>query len=617
MMYKPVLKVLPLLILAGLSACSDSDDDPVTTETEAALSLRILHINDHHSHIEPESATLVLGGSETDVEIGGFPRVTAKIRELEAEGGNILKLHAGDAITGTLYYTLFEGEVDAAVMNDVCFDAFVVGNHEFDRGDEGLKQFLDFLSDGSCNTPVLGANVVPEVGTPLAPSSNTDYIKPYTITEYDGEQVGIIGIEIAQKTQNSSNPLDSTVFLDEATTAQQYIEELEADGINKIILLTHNQYERDIAMAGVLSGVDIIVDGDSHTLLGEEFNNRGLSAAGPYPTMTTDADGKTVCIAQAWQYSNVVGELSVDFDENGDVLSCDGTPHLLLADTFYRDDANGDSVALSGDELTSVMADIEATDELSVVTPAASTQAIADQYAGQVEVLKTTVIGTATEDLCFERIPGQGRSEIAGCAELTNARGSDISNLVALAFKEQSLEADVAIQNGGGVRIDIPAGDITIGDAYTLLPFANTLYNLDMTGAEIKQVLEEALDYAFAEDGSTGAYPYASGLRWDVDMTQASGSRISNLEVKLKSDTTYSAIDETATYTVVTNSFTAGGKDGYLTFGDIEEDKRLDTYLDYAQSFVDYVERVGTISKLTVEDYSTQSFINADGVLQE
>ena len=616
-MLKTTLKTLPLMLFVGLSACSDSDDDAVDTGAEPALSLRILHINDHHSHIEPESATLILGGSETDVEIGGFPRVTAKIRELETQGGNILKLHAGDAVTGTLYYTLFEGEADAAVMNDVCFDAFVVGNHEFDRGDEGLKQFLDFLSDGSCNTPVLGANVIPEVGTPLAPTSSTDYIKPYTIKEFDGERVGIIGIEIAQKTQNSSNPLDSTVFLDEATTAQQTIEELQADGINKIILLTHNQYERDLAMAGVLSGVDVIVDGDSHTLLGEEFNNRGLTAAGPYPTVTTDADGKTVCVAQAWQYSNVVGELSVEFDSNGDVLSCDGTPHLLLADTFYRDDANGDAVELTGADLDAVVADIEATDALSMVTPAASTQALADQYAGEVETLKTTVIGTATEDLCFERIPGQGRSTIAGCTELTNARGSDISNIVALAFKEQSLEADIAIQNGGGVRTDIAAGDVTIGDAYTLLPFANTLYNLEMTGAEIKQVLEEALDYAFAEDGSSGAYPYASGLRWDVDMTQPSGSRISNLQVKLKSDTAYSPISETTTYTVVTNSFTAGGKDGYLTFGDIEEDKRLDTYLDYAQSFVDYVERVGTISKLPVEDYSTQSFINADGVLQE
>ncbi|MDO6459576.1 NAD nucleotidase [Granulosicoccaceae sp. 1_MG-2023] len=617
-MHRSALKTLPLILLAGLSACSDSDDsDTPVAQSNVDFSLRVLHINDHHSHIEPESATLLLGGTETDVSIGGFARVTAKIRELQAQGGNVLKLHAGDAITGTLYYTLFEGEADAALMNDVCFDAFVVGNHEFDRGDEGLKQFLDFLSDGSCNTPVLGANVIPEVGTPLAPVSETDYIKPYTIVEYDGHEVGIIGIEIAQKTSSSSNPLDSTLFLDEATTAQRYIDELEADGITRIVLLTHNQYERDLAMAGVLSGVDVIIDGDSHTLLGEEFNQRGLSAAGPYPTVTRDADGNTVCVAQAWQYSNVVGELSIDFDSDGTVSACEGTPHLLLADEFHRDDENGDSVELSGSELDAVLADIQATDELSVVTPASSSQAIADRFAGDVEVLKTTVIGTATEDLCFERIPGQGRSEIAGCQAQTNARGSDISNIVALAFKEQSLEADVAIQNGGGVRTDIAAGDITIGDAYTLLPFANTLYNLDMTGAEIKQVLEEAIDYAFAEDGSSGAYPYASGLRWDVDMTQPSGSRIRNLQVKLKTDTDYTAIDETATYTVVTNSFTAGGKDGYLTFGDIEEDKRLDTYLDYAQSFVDYVERVGSISKLATEDYSTQSFTNADGVLQQ
>ena len=78
-----------------------------------------------------------------------------------------------------IFFTLFKGEADAALMNEVCFDAFALGNHEFNEGDAGLAKFLDFLNAGECNTPVLAANVKPEVGvSALTPNSETDYIQP-------------------------------------------------------------------------------------------------------------------------------------------------------------------------------------------------------------------------------------------------------------------------------------------------------------------------------------------------------------------------------------------------------------------------------------------------------
>ena len=107
-MYHYRRMTLPALaVLALLNAgCSDDDDDNNSPTPENGdsqpFSMRILHINDHHSHLESESATLTLAGADTDVEMGGFPRVTAKMRELEAAVDNLLKLHAGDAITGTL-----------------------------------------------------------------------------------------------------------------------------------------------------------------------------------------------------------------------------------------------------------------------------------------------------------------------------------------------------------------------------------------------------------------------------------------------------------------------------------------------------------------------------------
>ena len=597
--------------MAALTGCNNSKDD------ESTLSLRVVHINDHHSHLQSESASLTIDGVETDVTLGGFPRVVSMINQLSNSSDPVLKLHAGDAITGDLYYTLFKGEADAALMNQVCFDAFELGNHEFDDGDSGLVSFLDDLNSGNCNTTVLGANVVPEVGvSPLAQNTSTDYIQPYLIKSYGDQKVGIIGLDIASKTKNSSSPDATTEFLDETATAQSYIDELKEQGINQIILLTHYQYENDLTLAANLTDVDVIVGGDSHTLLGNEFEDFGLNPAGPYPTQVTNKDGNPVCVVQAWQYSYVVGELNVEFNNEGNIESCTGQPHLLLGNEFSRDDINGNSVSVTGNELAAIESSIEASPVLDIVEEDATSATILEGYSEQVDVLKTTVIGSSNDDLCLERIPGQGQSTLCSASE-TQSQGSDISNLVALAFKTMSITSDIAIQNAGGVRTDIAMGDITIGDAYTLLPFANTLSELSMTGAEIIAVLEDAYDYALSPDGSTGAYPYASGLRWDVDSSQTKGNRFTNVQVKLKDETVWRAIDETETYTVVTNNYIAQGRDGYDTFGVISAQGRVvDTFLDYAQSFVDYVEEQGSISKLPSSEYSTQMFYDTDGNLQ-
>ena len=145
---------------------------------------------------------------------------------LEADNKNVIKLHAGDAISGSLFFTIFKGEADAALMNEICFDAFALGNHEFNDGDKGVAKFIDFLKSEKCNTPVLAANIKPEVGvSALTPNSETDYIQPYTIIERGGIKVGIIGIDIVRKTVMSSSPDETTIFLDEAETAQKMVDE--------------------------------------------------------------------------------------------------------------------------------------------------------------------------------------------------------------------------------------------------------------------------------------------------------------------------------------------------------------------------------------------------------
>ena len=574
-----------------------------------ANQLTILHINDHHSHLRADGRmSLNIGGNNTRVRSGGFPAIVSTFDKLSEGKSNVLRLHAGDAITGDLYYTLFKGEADAALMNEVCFDAFALGNHEFDDGDAGLANFLDFLNSGDCQTPILAANVSPEVGvSPLTKNSATDYIQPFTVINKGGMKIGIIGIDIATKTKNSSSPDESTLFLDETETAQKYIDELAADGVNHIILLTHYQYQNDLKLAENLRGVDIIVGGDSHTLLGD-FKDLGLNSKGPYPTMAKNADGEPVCVVQAWQYSQIVGELNVDFSNDGVVETCDGLPHMMLGDSFKRKNADGDRVEIEGTERQAVLDAINADPKLHLVKGDTGAEALLAGFSSKVDELKAAKIGNISEDLCLERIPGQGKSKLCDVSQ-TSAYGSDISNLVSHAFRDMARTSDIAIQNAGGVREDVPAGDFTIGDAYKLLPFSNTLVELKMSGEEIKNVLEDALDYALNPEGSTGAYPYAAGVRWHVDVSKDKGFRFTGLEFKGPKDGTWTELDMDRIYTVVTNNYISSGRDGYLTFGTISKEGRVtDTYLDYAQSFVDYVRKVGTVNKLDKSDYSTQSF---------
>ncbi|MDP3618275.1 MAG: metallophosphoesterase, partial [Ramlibacter sp.] len=201
--------MVALAVAGALAACGGSGND----EQGKPLDLTILHINDHHSTLESRSKTLKLnagGAAAVDVAVdaGGFPRVTAAISELAAKSTNVLKLHAGDARTGTLYFNRAgaDGEADAALMNTVCFDAFTLGNNEFDKGDSGLKGFLDLLRKGTCKTPVLSANVQFGAGSALNASRAPGYVSPSTVVERDGQKVGIVGLTIAQKTKASSSP---------------------------------------------------------------------------------------------------------------------------------------------------------------------------------------------------------------------------------------------------------------------------------------------------------------------------------------------------------------------------------------------------------------------------
>ncbi len=537
--------------------------------------VKILHVNDHHSKLSPSQLKLKQNDKLETVEVGGYPRLITKVKELANNDQNILKIHAGDATTGDLFYTLFEGKADADLMSEVCFDTFTFGNHEFDGGDAGLKKFLTFLEKGKCPPAILGANIETQIGqSPLSPNAKWESFKPYAIRNLHGTKVGIIGLTIAKKTKESSSPDAGTVFFDEAQTAQKYIDELRAQGINKIVLATHIGLDNDLVLINQLHGVGVIVGGDSHLLLGKNFEKIGLNPVNEYPVKTKNADGKLACIVQAWEYSLVLGELNVKWNDAGEVESCVGTSHLLTKE-ITPDKVGEEKLAL---------------------------------YLAEVDKIKKTIVGKAENDFCLVRIPGEKRSQICS-PEQTAKHGSDIATLVAYSFLNQNPKADFALQNAGGVRTDLAKGDISVGDIYKILPFANKLVNVRISGLEVQQALEAALEYTLEAGGSTGGYPYAAGLRFNVDLKKNKGQRFSKIEVKDKVTNKWLPLDLKKVYVVITSDYIASGKDGYSLFAKIQKEGRTEeTYLDYAQTFLDYIKKKKTLKKFAAEDYSTQSF---------
>ena len=615
------------LVAAGLvSACGGSDD------SAQPYTLTLLHINDHHSTLESKSKTLQLGtgGSApvaVAVDAGGFARVSAAFDELaKAAGPQVLKLHAGDALTDTLYFNRAgaDGEADAAMMNTVCFDAFTLGNHEFDKGDSGLKGFLDLLRKGSCKTPVLSANVKFGANSALNSARASGAVLPSLVLERGGQKIGLIGLTIAQKTKASSSPDPDTTFEDEATAAQREIDQLRTQGVNKIVLMSHIGYEYDKQLAAKLSGVDVIVGGDSHTLLGPDaLKNLGVgSPAGAYPTRATNKDGKPVCIVQAWEYAQMVGELKVRFDGQGNVESCEGTPHVLIGDNFTIG-----GKAPSDAEKKALQASVAASGLLRITTPQAAAAAVLKPYQDKVAVFNKTVVAMAPAELCSRRVPGGPGSvdysrSSAACNAVgsVNVRGGDVQQLVAQAYVDVANAkyggADISLQSGGGVRVPLQ-GSVTAANVIQVLPFGNMLYRLDITGDEVKYMLEDGLEAVYGPGGSTGPYPYTGGLRFDVDARAAKGQRVRNIEVRNTSTGTWAAIDQAKTYRLFVLSFNATGGDGYKTLAAVPAARRLDIGVLDADVFLSYIESqpkdaasgLPLLKPLDSALYSTHSFI--------
>ena len=546
--------------------------------TASTFELNVAHINDHHSHLEEEKMPLKLNGQTVTATIGGLPRVAQEIKDFRKNNKNTLVLHAGDAVTGTLYYTLFEGKADAELMNVINFDAFTLGNHEFDDGNKVLKSFLDALT-----IPIVSSNVVPDKGSILEGKW-----KPYLIKNVGGQKIGIIGIDVVKKTKESSNPGDDVKFLDEVETARKYVKKLQDEGINKIIVLSHAGYEKNVEIGEKVDGVDLIISGDTHYLLGKEFEQFGLVPEKPdYPKKVNSPNGNPVYIAEAWNYSYLLGEMKAKFDKNGVIKELIPTPKVLIGDTFEIKNAEGKVVQLDEKGKAAIINSIKNNKNIKVVKNDTVTEKLLERYQKEKTELGKKSVGKITEEILGgsdNRVPGPH-----------NKDGSFATTLVAesVLHKLRNMgtgNVDFVIGNAGNVRITLNPGNFTYDQAYSLLPFtSNTVFITDITGAEVKQVLEDAIDYVL-NGGSTGAFPYGAGIRYEATKEGNLGTRVKKIEVFDFKANKWVPIDAKKSYMLAVNSYIAKGKDGYTTLGKITAQNRgTDTHLSDTKIFIDYL----------------------------
>jgi 5'-nucleotidase len=516
-----LLGATALTMLAGLAGPASAQDGEYT--------LNILHINDFHSRFGPITDSDSNCDAETDAAgecFGGIARLKTAIDDKRAEldGQNVVLLDAGDQFQGSLFYTQYRSEIISEFSNDLGIELMAVGNHEFDDGPEELAALLDAVE-----FPIISGNTNVE-NEPLLEGR----IPGTHVMEIGGEQIGFVSA-LAEDTDETCSPGDGVEFEDVFDSLTTQVEALQAEGINKIIALTHVGYTIDLEIAANVPGIDLIVGGHSHTLL----SNTDEGATGGYPTLIDGPDGNEVPVVTAYSYGKYLGDIVVTWDAEGNVISAEGDPILIDASVTPNED-----------------------------------------YVARLAELEEPILEL------MEQVIGTTNEAIEGSREVCRVEECSMGNLVADAMLDAS-GADIAIQNGGGLRASIDAGEITMGEAITVLPFSNTMATVDISGADVIDALENGV--SDIENGA-GRFPQVAGLKYSYTLANPVGERISDVLVEDESGE-WVPIDEEATYTIVTNNYMRGGGDGYGTFA--EGDNPYDFGPPLEQVLADFIAAQG------------------------
>ncbi|KAI1197594.1 Metallo-dependent phosphatase-like protein [Nemania serpens] len=455
------------------------------------------HINDVHAHLDQFSSS---GTDCTKPEkgcYGGYARVKTVLDDTRPDHPDSLLLNVGDEFQGTLFYTFYGGEKIAETLNQIGFDAMTLGNHEWDGGDEKLGDFLKNLT-----FPIVSANVHSDN------EKLNSTIKPYHIFKEYG--LAIIGAT-TETVPSISSPGKGTTFTDVVAAVQGSIDEIRrTTNITRIAAITHIGYDEDKRLARETSGLQLIMGGHSHTLLGDIEG-----AEGPYPTLETNKDGDEVFIVTAYRWGEYLGYIDVTYDAEGKILAYHGAP-IHLTNTTKQDEE--------------LQAEVNAW--------RVPFEAFAAQEVGESNV----VLDQST------------------CQKQECPLGDLISDAILQYRLDNNSPASFALVNAGGIRATIDQGPVTRGEVLTAFPFGNAVVEVELTGAELLTIFEGIVSGVNQDNGNkvTSFLQVSKGVKVEHNPANEVGKRLVRLSVQGE------PVDPQKTYTVVTIDFVAGGGDNFL-----------------------------------------------------
>lgn len=490
--------------------------------------LSLLHINDIHARME-ETNKYSAPCQEKDRKkgcYGGVARIFSAVKKLREDESNVLWLNAGDFYQGTLWYTKFKWQPVVEFNNMLNFDAMTLGNHELDDGMEGL---LPFLEKTTCPIVVANMDVSNVPGVP------ENIYKPSIILDKGGKKIGIVGY-LTPDTIFTASPPPELELDDEVDAVRREVEKMQKQGVDIIIALGHSGYWKDKEIAEKVPGVDIVVGGHTHSFLFTETeskknpsNNRII---GDYPTVVTNVEGNKVLVVQAFAFSKYLGHIKVNFTDEGVVNNWQGMP-ILLDNTHPKDP-----------------------EVVAALNP----------WQVQLVDFKNKVVGDIKVNLNRSGYH-QGRSEE------TNI-GNFITDAMVWAYRDKTSSEGkhfrLAVLNSGGIRSGITAGQVTIGQLLSVLPFESTMDSLLLEGRYIREVLERSVSDFDPATGhnDAGQFLQVSGFKIIYDLSKETGERAVDIQVMCDdcTEATFLPLEDNKTYGIITSSYLAKGGDGMEAF---------------------------------------------------
>ncbi|WP_224249880.1 bifunctional metallophosphatase/5'-nucleotidase [Hyalangium gracile] len=513
-----------LLVYSGCG-----DDKPAATQSPVRVQL--IAFNDFHGNLEPPSGSngtirvpTGTDGGTTNVNAGGASFLAHHINKLrEEDPEHTVVVSAGDLIGASpLVSGIFHDEPTIELMNQIGLDINSVGNHEFDDGRDELLR----MQNGGCH-PVdgcqasatfegakfkfLSANVFTNVG------QKTTLLPAYDIREFDGVKVGFIGMTL-EGTSKIVNPagIQGLTFQDEADTVNDLVPQLKEQGVEAIVVIIHEGgyptglYDECPGISGPIvelaerfdDEVDVVVSGHTHQAYNCIIDNKRVTSAASFGRAITDID-----------------------------LVLDPVSHDVI-------EANARNIVVTRDNANNTV------------------DTMVRGYVAKATPLASRVIGNTSMALQAPVRPlpaGQSGEFLLG---------NVIADAMLAASKDEAKGgAVIALQNPGGVRADINAGEISYGEVFTVQPFANNLTTLTLTGAEIEEVLEQQFP-PHQTSGNTLIMQVSEGFSYTWKASGPAGDKIDPATIMLNGV----PLDPTASYRVTVNNFMASGGDSYTAF---------------------------------------------------